>query len=56
MEAIMQEMAVTDTSATSRIGGPQDRKIGQSRMCHTLFRDSGNKASIRVPRMFHSHV
>jgi hypothetical protein len=24
--------------------------------CHTPFRDSGNEASIRVPRMFHSHV
>jgi hypothetical protein len=24
--------------------------------CHTPFRDSGNKTSIRVPRMFHSHV
>jgi hypothetical protein len=23
---------------------------------HTPFRDSGNEASIRVPRMFHSHV
>jgi hypothetical protein len=25
-------------------------------LCHTPFRDSGNEASIRVPRMFHSHV
>jgi hypothetical protein len=25
-------------------------------MCHTPFRDSGNEASIHVPRMFHSHV
>jgi hypothetical protein len=24
--------------------------------CHTPFRDSRNEASIRVPRMFHSHV
>jgi transcription initiation factor IIE alpha subunit len=24
--------------------------------CHTPFRDSGNEASIRVPRMFHSHI
>jgi hypothetical protein len=24
--------------------------------CHTPFRDSENEASIRVPRMFHSHV
>jgi hypothetical protein len=24
--------------------------------CHTPFRDSGNEASIRVPRLFHSHV
>jgi hypothetical protein len=24
--------------------------------CHTPFRDSGNEASICVPRMFHSHV
>jgi ATP-dependent DNA helicase PIF1 len=24
--------------------------------CHTPFRDSWNEASIRVPRMFHSHV
>jgi hypothetical protein len=26
------------------------------RPCHTPFRDSGNEASICVPRMFHSHV
>jgi hypothetical protein len=24
--------------------------------CHTPFPDRGNEASIRVPRMFHSHV
>jgi hypothetical protein len=24
--------------------------------CHTPFRESGNEASIRVPRMFKSHV
>jgi hypothetical protein len=24
--------------------------------CHTPFRDSVNEASIRVPRMFHSHI
>jgi hypothetical protein len=24
--------------------------------CHTPFQDSGNEASIRVLRMFHSHV
>jgi hypothetical protein len=32
METTTQEMAVTDTSATSRTGGLQDRKIGQPRM------------------------
>jgi hypothetical protein len=26
------------------------------KFCHTPFRDSGNEASIRVPRMFHSHI
>jgi hypothetical protein len=25
-------------------------------MCHTLFRERGNEASIHVPRMFKSHV
>jgi hypothetical protein len=25
-------------------------------LCHTPPRDSRNEASIRVPRMFHSHV
>jgi hypothetical protein len=24
--------------------------------CHNPLRDSGNEASIRVPRMFHSHI
>jgi hypothetical protein len=24
--------------------------------CHTLFQESGNEASIRVPRLFKSHV
>jgi hypothetical protein len=25
-------------------------------LCHTPFRENGNEASIRVPRMFKSHV
>jgi hypothetical protein len=29
---------------------------GMVNKCHTPFRDSGNEASICVPRMFHSHV
>jgi hypothetical protein len=29
---------------------------GEISVCHTLFQDSRNEASIRVPRMFHSHV
>jgi hypothetical protein len=32
----------------------QPKDPGQE--CHTPFRDSGNEASIRVPRMFHAHV
>jgi hypothetical protein len=28
----------------------------KNKYCHTPFRDSGNEASICVPRMFHSHV
>jgi hypothetical protein len=28
----------------------------QVSLCHTPFRDSGNEASIRVLRMFNSHV
>jgi hypothetical protein len=34
-------------------------EVGANRMrgkCHTPFRDSGNEASIRVSRMFSSHV
>jgi hypothetical protein len=30
MMVTMEDMTVTDTSATSRIEGPQDRKTGQS--------------------------
>jgi hypothetical protein len=29
---------------------------GSDTTCHTPFHDSGNEASIRVPRMFNSHV
>jgi hypothetical protein len=33
------------------------QKVGESHhLCHTPFRESGNEASICVPRMFHSHV
>jgi hypothetical protein len=39
------------TSAAPAIGA-----IPATHACHTPFRDSGNEASIRVPRMFHSHV
>jgi hypothetical protein len=31
-------------------------KRGIGDLCHTLFRERGNEASIRVPRMFNSHV
>jgi hypothetical protein len=31
-------------------------KHGSDTTCHTLFRESGNETSIRVPRMFKSHV
>jgi hypothetical protein len=30
--------------------------VGEAALCHTLFRDSRNETSIRVPRMFNSHV
>jgi hypothetical protein len=30
--------------------------IHPSSSCHTPFQDSGNEASIHVPRMIHSHV
>jgi hypothetical protein len=29
---------------------------GSDTTCHTPFRDSGNEASIHVPKMFNSHV
>jgi hypothetical protein len=48
--------------STTGGGDPTDRaqngEIGtcSDDVCHTPFRDSGNEAFIRVPRMFHSHV
>jgi hypothetical protein len=33
-----------------------DLELATAVHCHTPFRDSRNEASIRVPRMFHSHV
>jgi hypothetical protein len=38
MEATTQETAVTRTSATSRTGGPQDRKIEQSKIPNQTIR------------------
>jgi hypothetical protein len=38
MEAFMQETAVMDTSATSRIGEQQDKKTGQSEMANQTIR------------------
>jgi hypothetical protein len=35
---------------------PDFRKRWRLSSCHTPFRDSRNEASIRVPRMFHSHI
>jgi hypothetical protein len=35
---------------------PRLEKEEENLGCHTPFRDSGNEGSIRVPRMFHSHV
>jgi hypothetical protein len=40
----------TDAHAKELAGG-----IGVA-ACRTPFRDSRNEASIRVPRMFHSHI
>jgi hypothetical protein len=42
--------------------GPLDREMRgrwpawKARTCHTPFQERGNEASIRVPRMFKSHV
>jgi hypothetical protein len=40
------------------IGLSQDAYIDNilNLFCHTPFRERGNEASIRVPRMFKSHV
>jgi hypothetical protein len=35
---------------------PMERHLPWLALYHTPFRDSGSEASIRVPRMFHSHV
>jgi hypothetical protein len=61
--------AVAENRVRAAAAGAQDRKngvtecaaslqhFGMGRMsCHTPFRDSGNEASIRVPRIFNSHV
>jgi hypothetical protein len=31
-------------------------RVSKMEQCHTPFRDNGNEASIRVPKMFNSHV
>jgi hypothetical protein len=31
-------------------------QLGSDTTCHTPFRENGNKASIRMPRLFKSHV
>jgi hypothetical protein len=36
--------------------GESFKYVLQMHFCHTLFQERGNKASIRVPRMFKSHV
>jgi hypothetical protein len=38
MEATTQETAVTDTLATNRTGGPQDRRTGQFKMPNWTIR------------------
>jgi hypothetical protein len=35
---------------------PRIEDLFDQMMCHTPFRERGNKASICVPRMFKSHV
>jgi hypothetical protein len=47
-EALRPLLATTNTGVVTRAIDDQG--------CHTPFRDSGNEASIRVPRMFKSHV
>jgi hypothetical protein len=42
----------TPMSSAASLGSDEDGEV----VCHTPFRDSGNEASIRVSRMFHSHI
>jgi hypothetical protein len=65
------ELAIISTEATSERDAGSDgenpsKDIGDSenasdngrpmKICHTPFRERGNEASIRVPRMCKSHV
>jgi hypothetical protein len=53
--SLADEWDVVSTEARSKqdMGSDEENAFED---CHTPFRDSRNKASIRVPRMFHSHV
>jgi hypothetical protein len=57
-EAIIDEnktasRAESDVQAAS---SPSNAAIKKVVYCHTPFREIGNEASIRVPRMFKSHA
>jgi hypothetical protein len=55
LEAFTQEMAITDMSATSRIGEPQDRKIRQSRMPNRTIRFPRERQQFLVIGMSRKH-
>jgi hypothetical protein len=45
-----------DTYVVKVLQGHPKADVESLNICHTLFRDRGNEASIHVPRMFHSHI
>jgi hypothetical protein len=45
-----------EISMAQRIELGRKMKWSDVDICHTPFRERGNEASIRVPRMFKSHV
>jgi hypothetical protein len=49
-------MRKADTRLEESKASATDRVIGLIIPCHTPFRERGNKASIRVSRMFKSHA
>jgi hypothetical protein len=56
VEPVVTAKGVANCAKVNQLDASQGSNVSVVNKCHTPFRERGNEASIRVPRMFKSHA